>query len=136
MSRMSKKLINKLNFLLFYFILLSYFFHLYEVKAEKFKIESWIEDIPILTSLIEKKRDIVEFDSSDGKIISISFDSKNLSKEHIYLFYKEFFKEKNWEQDKNKNVWIVKNKTYKKKTFKIEDIDEEFLTIKIITENF
>ena len=136
MSRMSKKLINKLHFFLLFFI-----FSLFSIsksygKVDEFKIQNWIEDIPFLTSLIKNKRDVVEFDSSNGKIISISFDVENLSKKQIFLFYKNYFQEKKWDREENKNVWEIKSKSFKKKTFKIESVSNNILTIKIIIENF
>ena len=136
MSSMPKKIIKKLTLLIFSFLFFFYSISLCMSNEEDLKIESWIDDIPILASLIENQNDVVEFDSSNGKIISISFDSKNLSKQPIYSFYEEFFKNKNWEKNEDKNLWVKKTKTIKKKTVKIENIEEEILTIKIITENF
>ena len=136
MSRMSKKLTNKLSFFLLCFILS---FNSTSQSAEQnsnFKTQSWIENVPILSSLIENKRDVVEFDSSNGKIISISFDTKNLSKEQIFLFYNDFFKEKNWKKSENENIWETKSKRIKKKIFKIENFEDNILKIKIIVENF
>ena len=136
MSRMSKILTNKLSFFLLFFILI---FHSTSQSADKnnnFKIQSWIENIPILSSLIENKRDVVEFDSSNGKIISISFDTKNLSKKQIFSFYSNFFEEKKWKKNGNENVWVTKNKRFRKKIFKIENFEDNILKIKIIVENF
>ena len=101
MSRMSKKLTNKFSFFLLCFILS---FHSTSQSAENIdnlKIQNWIENIPILSSLIENKRDVVEFDSSNGKIISISFDTKNLSKKQIFSFYSDFFEKKKWNKYEN-----------------------------------
>ena len=136
MSRMSKKLINKFSFFLLCFILSFYSTSQSSDNIDKFKIQNWIENIPILSSLIENKRDVVEFDSSNGKIISISFDTKNLLKEQIFSFYVNFFKEKKWKKNENENVWETKNKTFKKKIFKIENFEDNVLKIKIIVENF
>ena len=136
MSRLSKKLVYKLSFFLFSFILSLYSISQSFAKEDTIKIESWIEEIPILSSLIENKRDVVEFDSSNGKIISISFDIKNLSKNKIFSFYRDFFEERNWEKDENKNVWKTKNKSVKKKIFKIENNNKNILIMKIIIENF
>ena len=136
MSRLSKKLVYKLSFFLFSFILSLYSISQSFAKEDTIKIESWIEEIPILSSLIENKRDVVEFDSSNGKIISISFDIKNLSKNKIFSFYRDFFEERNWEKDENINVWKTKNKSVKKKIFKIENNNKNILIMKIITENF
>ena len=136
MSRMSKLLINKLSFFLLCLILS---FHSISQSSEtkgNTHIQNWIENIPILSSLISNKRDVVEFDSSNGKIISISFDAQNLSKKKILLFYKNFFKQKNWEKVKNKHVWRTRSKTFKTKIFKIEGINKNIFTIKIIIENF
>ena len=136
MSRMSKKLNKKLSLFLLCFILS---FHSTSQSAENidnFKIQNWIENIPILSSLIENKRDVVEFDSSNGKIISISFDTKNLSKKEIFSFYSNFFKEKKWKKNENKNVWETRNKAFKKKIFKMENLEDNILKIKIIVENF
>ena len=133
---MSKLLINKLSFFLLCLILS---FHSISQSSEtkgNTHIHNWIENIPILSSLISNKRDVVEFDSSNGKIISISFDAQNLSKKKILLFYKNFFKQKNWEKVKNKNVWRTRSKTFKTKIFKIEGINKNIFTIKIIIENF
>ena len=105
-------------------------------NIDNFKIQNWIENIPILSSLIENKRDVVEFDSSNGKIISISFDTKNLSKKQIFSFYSDFFEEKKWKKYENENVWETKNKRFKKKIFKIENFEDNILKIKIIVENF
>ena len=136
MSRMSKKLINKLSmFSLCFILLFSSISHSSE-KENNFKSQFWIEDVPILSSLIENKIDVVEFDSSNGKIISISFDIKNLSKKQIFSFYNHFFEEKKWEKSENKNVWESNNKSFNKKIFKIENIEDGMLTIKIIIENF
>ena len=136
MSRMSKKISYKLSLFLLYFI---FSFNSVSQSAEKvynIKIENWIEGIPILKSLVENKRDVVEFDSSNGKIISISFNSKSLQKKQIISFYKGFFEDKKWEKHKDKNVWEIKRERFNKKTFKIENIEDNHLTIKIIIENF
>ena len=127
---------KKLSFFLFFFILTFQSLAQSSEKVDKFKIENMIEDIPILNSLVEKKRDVVEFDSSNGKIISISFDSKSLSKNEIFSFYNVFFEDKKWNKHKDKNVWELKSKRFKKKIFKIENIDDDNLRIKIIVENF
>ena len=136
MSRMSKKLINKLSFFLLC-IFLS--FHSTSQSADNinnFKIQNWIENIPILSSLIENKIDVVEFDSSNGKIISISFEIKHLSKKQIFSFYSDFFEEKKWKKYLNENVWETKNNRFKKKIFKIENFEDNILKFKIIVENF
>ena len=136
MSRMSKKLTNKLSLFLLCFTLS---FHSTSQSADNIdnlKIQNWIEDIPILSSLIENKRDVVEFDSSNGKIISISFDTKNLSKKQIFSFYTNYFEEKKWQKYETKNVWETKNKRFKKKIFKIENFEDNILKFKIIVENF
>ena len=136
MSSMSKKLISN-----FYFLLLCFFILIYSIskpyaKADNFKNQNFIEEIPFSQNLIENKIDAVEFDSSNGKIISISFDIKNLSKKQIFSFYRDFFEEKKWKKDENKNVWEIRNKRFKKKIFKIEKFENNIFTIKIIVENF
>ena len=136
MSRMSKKLTNKFSFALLCFILSIYSTSQSADNIDNFKIQNWIENIPILSSLIENKRDVVEFDSSNGKIISISFDTKNLSKKQIFSFYINFFEEKKWKKNENENVWETKNKEFKKKILKIENFEDNILRIKIIVENF
>ena len=136
MSRMSKKLINKFSFFLLCFILSFYSTSQSANDIYNFKIQNWIENIPILSSLIENKRDVVEFDSSNGKIISISFNTKNLSKKEIFSFYSNFFEEKKWKKYQNENVWETKNKRFKKKIFKIENFEDNILKFKIIVENF
>ena len=136
MSRMSKKITHKFSFFLLCFILSFYSTSQSADNIDNLKIQNWIEDIPILSSLIENKRDVVEFDSSNGKIISISFDTKNLSKKQIFSFYSDFFKEKKWQKYENENVWETKNKRFKKKIFKIENFEDNILKIKIIVENF
>ena len=135
MSRMSKTLINKLSFILLCFILFHYSISQSSDNIDNLKIQNRIENIPILSSLIENKRDVVEFDSSNGKIISISFDIQNLSKKQIFSFYNDFFAEKNWEKYESKNVWEIKNKRFKKKIFIIENLENNILKIKIIVEN-
>ena len=136
MSRMSKKLINLLSFILLLFISSFQSISKSSDKLDKVQIENWIEEVPFLYSLIKNKRDVVEFDSSNGKIISISFDSKGLPKNQIFSFYKDFFEENKWEKHKNKSVWEIKSKRFKKKIFKIENIEDNNLKIKIIIENF
>ena len=136
MSRMSKKLTNKFSFFLLCFILSFYSTSQSADNIDNLKIQNWIENIPILSSLIENKRDVVEFDSSNGKIISISFDTKNLSKKQIFSFYSNFFEEKKWRKNETENVWEIKNKRFKKKIFKIQNFDDNILKIKIIVENF
>ena len=136
MSTMSKKLTNKFSFFLLCFILLFYSTSQSADYNDNFKIQNWIENIPILSSLIENKRDVVEFDSSNGKIISISIDSKSLSKNKIFSFYKVFFEEQKWQKHKDENIWEIKSKRFKKKIFKIENIKDNNLKIKIIVENF
>ena len=136
MSRMSKKLTNKFSFFLLYFILSFYSTSQSANNIDNFTIQNWIENIPILSSLIENKRDVVEFDSSNGKIISISFDIKNLSKKQIFSFYSDFFEEKKWKKYETENVWEIKNKRFKKKIFKIENLEDNILKFKIIVENF
>ena len=136
MSSMSKNLTNKLSFFLLYFVFSFYSASQSADNIDNFKFQNWIENIPILSSLIENKRDVVEFDSSNGKIISISFDKKNLSKKQIFSFYSNFFEEKKWKKNENENVWETKNKAFKKKIFKIENFEDNILKIKIIVENF
>ena len=136
MSRMSKRLTNKFSFALLYFILSFYSASHSADNIDNVKIQNWIENIPILSSLIENKRDVVEFDSSNGKIISISFGTKNLSKKQIFSFYSNFFEEKKWQKNETKNVWETKNKRFKKKIFKIENFEDNILKFKIIVENF
>ena len=133
---MSKKLINLLSFILLLFISSFQSMSKSSNKLDKVQIENWIEEVPLLDSLIKNKRDVVEFDSSNGKIISISFDSKGLPKNQIFSFYKDFFEENKWEKHKGKSVWEIKSKRFKKKTFKIENIEDNNLKIKIIIENF
>ncbi len=136
MSRMSKKLTNKVSFVLLCFIFLFYSTSQSANNIDNIKIQNWIENVPILSSLIENRRDVVEFDSSNGKIISISFNIKNLSKKQIFSFYSNFFEEKKWKKYENKNVWELKNKRFKKKIFKIENFEDNILKFKIIVENF
>ena len=133
---MSKKITNKFSFFLLCFILSFFSTSQSADNIDNFKIQNWIENIPILSSLIENKRDVVEFDSSNGKIISISFDTKNLSNKQILSFYIDFFEEKKWKKYENENVWETKNKRFKKKIFKIENFENNILKIKIIVENF
>ena len=133
---MSKKLINRLAFFLLCSTLLFHSTSESSDKAYNLKIQNWIEDIPILPSLIDNKKDVIEFDSSSGKIISISFDIKNLSKKHIFSYYKDHFEEKKWVKEENKNVWKSKSKSFKKKIFKIENFTNNVLRITIIIENF
>ena len=136
MSRMSKKLTSKFSFFLLCFIVSFYSISQSADNSDNFKIQNWIENIPILPNLIENKRDVVEFDSSNGKIISISFDTKNLSKKNILSFYINFFEEKKWQKNETENVWEIKNKRFKKKVFKIQNFEDNILKIKIIVENF
>ena len=133
---MSKKLTNKFSFALLCFILLFYSTSQSADNMDNFKIQNWIENIPILSSLVENRRDVVEFDSSNGKIISISFNTRNLSKKQIFSFYSDFFEEKKWKKYENGNVWETKNKRIKKKIFKIENFEDNILIFKIIVENF
>ena len=133
---MSEKLIKTSSVFLLCFILTFYSISKSYGKTENEKIQNWIEGIPILPTLIENKKDVVEFDSSNGKIISISFNIKSLSKKQIFSFYENFFKEKKWDKDKNENVWKIKSKSVKNKIFKIENIENNTLIIKIIVENF
>ena len=136
MSGMSKKLNNKFSFILICFISLFYSASQSSEKVDKLKIQNWIENIPILSILVDNKTDVVEFDSSNGKIISISFKIKDTSKKQIFSFYKEFFEEKKWKKDPTKNLWETKGKRFKKKIFKIQNFETNILIIKIIVENF
>ena len=105
-------------------------------KQTILKIKTLLKKYLFSQNLIESKIDAVEFDSSNGKIISISFDIKNLSKKQIFEFYRDFFEEKKWKKDENKNVWETRNKRFKKKIFKIENLENNIFTVKIIVENF
>ena len=133
---MSKKLINKFSLLLICFILLFYSTSQSSEKVDEPKIQKWIENIPILSILVDNKIDVVEFDSSNGKIISISFKINDTSKKQIFSFYKEFFEEKKWKKDPAKNLWETNGKRFKKKIFKIKNFENNTLIIKIIVENF
>ena len=136
MSSMSKKLISNFYFLSLCFVLLFYSISKSYAKADNFKNQNFIEEIPFSQNLIQNKIDAVEFDSSNGKIISISFDIKNLSKKQIFSFYRDYFEEKKWKKDETKNVWEIRNERFKKKIFKIENFENNIFTIKIIVENF
>ena len=133
---MSKKLTNKFSFVLLCFISSFYSSSQSADNIDNFKFQNWIENIPILSSLIENKRDVVEFDSSNGKIISISFDTKTLSMKQIFSFYSNFFEEKKWQKYETENVWETKNKRFKKKIFKIDNSRDNILKFKIMIENF
>ena len=87
---MSKTLIHRLIFLFLLFILSFHSISQSSEKVANFKIENWIEGLPVLKSLVDNKKDAVEFDSSNGKIISIAFSSKNVQIEQIISFYKKF----------------------------------------------
>ena len=136
MSKMSKTLIYKLNFFLLLFILSFHSISQSSEKVANFKIENWIEGLPVLKSLVDNKKDVVEFDSSNGKIISIAFSSNNVQIEQIISFYKNYFKNNNWQKYKDENIWELKSERFKKKIFKIENIEDNNLTVKIIIENF
>ena len=136
MSSMSKKLISNFYFLLLCFILLFCSISKSYAKEDNFKNHKFIEEIPFSHNLIENKIDVVEFDSSNGKIISISFNTKNLPKKHIFSFYSDFFEKKKWQKYEAENVWETKNKSFKKKIFKIENFEDNILKFKIIVENF
>ena len=133
---MSKKLIYKLSLFLLCFIISFNSTSQSSDNINNLKIQNWIENIPILSSLIENKRDVVEFDSSSGKIISISFNIKNLPEKQIFSFYRDFFEKKNWKKYETDNIWEIKSKSFKKKIFKIENFEDDILKIKIIVENF
>ena len=133
---MSKKITNKLSFFWLCFVLSLYSSSQPAYSSDNSKIQNWVENIPILSSLLESKRDVIEFDSSNGKIISISFDTKNLLKKQIFSFYSDFFEEKKWKKHETENVWETKSKRFKKKIFKIENLEDNTLKIKIIVENF
>ena len=60
MPKMSKKLIKKFNFFLLFFILSFYSISHSSEKTDDFKTQNLIENIPILSMLIENKRDVVE----------------------------------------------------------------------------
>ena len=136
MSSMSKNLISNFYFLLLCFVLLCHSISKAYAKADNLKNQKFIEEIPFSQNLIENKIDAVEFDSSNGKIISISFDIKNLSKKQIFSFYRDFFEENKWKKDEIKNVWEIRNERFKKKIFKIENFENNIFKIKIIVENF
>ena len=136
MSKMSKTLIHRLIFLFLLFILSFHSISQSSEKVANFKIENWIEGLPVLKSLVDNKKDVVEFDSSNGKIISIAFSSKNVQIEQIISFYKNYFKNNNWQKYKDENIWELKSERFKKKIFKIENIEDNNLTVKIIIENF
>ena len=133
---MSKKLTNKFRFFLICFVFSFYSTSQSADNIDNSKIQKWVENIPILSSLLENKKDVIEFDSSNGKIISISFDTKNLSKKQIFSYYIDFFEEKKWKKHETENVWETKSKSFKKKIFKIDNLEDNILKIKIIVENF
>ena len=136
MSKMSKTLIHRLIFLFLLFILSFHSISQSSEKVANFKIENWIEGLPVLKSLVDNKKDVVEFDSSNGKIISIAFSSKNVQIEQIISFYKNYFKNNNWQKYKDENIWELKSERFKKKVFNIENVEDKYLKIKIILENF
>ena len=131
MSSMSKKLISNFYFLLLCFVLLFFSISKSYAKADNFKNQNFIEEIPFSKNLIESKIDAVEFDSSNGKIISISFDIKNLSKKKIFSFYKDFFEKKKWVKDENKNVWETRGERFKKRFLKLRILKIIFSQLKL-----
>ena len=123
------------DFLIFFIIILSFLNHSFS-HDNNFKINNWIEGIPIFSNLIESKKDVIEFDSSSGKIITITFDDIGLDKKKIYKFYLNYFKKLNWKKIAEKNVWEKEILGLRKKTFKIVSLKDDTLLFKIITENF
>ena len=136
MYKLSKKLINTFSVL----ILISIFFILTTKNSlsndSNLKIFGVIEDIPILSDLVPNKSDVVEFDSLNGKIITMVFQSRLMSKRKVYSFYENYFKQEKWKRINSGHVWEKKIRDVAKKTFKIEFLNNETLQLKIITENF
>ncbi len=123
-------------YLRYFLTLLCLFFYVANSHAKKFSDLIWIEEIPIFSDIIVNKKDAIEFDSSDGKIIIIQVDLVKSIRSDIYNFYENFFKSKKWiNVEKNKN-WEKKISKLTKKSFIIENIDHDTLTFKIITQNF
>ena len=84
------------------------FFYVANSHAKKFSDLIWIEEIPIFSDIIVNKKDAIEFDSSDGKIIIIQVDLVKSIRSDIYNFYENFFKSKKW-------INVEKNKNWEKK---------------------
>ena len=80
MSKMSKKLINKFSFFLLCFILSFYSSSQSSDNIDKFKIQNWIENIPILPILIENKRfrkKIFKIENFEDNILKIKIIVEN-----------------------------------------------------------
>ena len=135
MCKLSKRLTNTLGILILVFISLILSTKNSLTNDSNLKIFGLIEEIPILSDLVPNKSDVVEFDSLNGKIITIVFDSRLVSKPKIYSFYENYFKQERWKRINSDHVWEKKIKDIRKKTFKIEFLNNETLQLKIITEN-
>ena len=96
----------------------------------------WIEDIPIFSKVIINKKDAIEFDSSDGKIIIIHIDSNKSLTSELFKFYNKFFKERKWINKKKDQTWEKKISKSTKKSFSIKGSGNSTLVLKIITQNF
>ena len=94
----------------------------------------WIEDIPIFSKVIINKKDAIEFDSSDGKIIIIHIDSNKSLTSELFKFYNKFFKERKWINKKRTKLGR-KDIEITKKTFRSKVVNST-LVLKIITQNF
>ena len=136
MCKLSKKLKIILSVMTLVFILFILTIKNSLSNDNNLKIITLIEEIPILSNLVPNKSDVVEFDSLNGKIITMVFDIRLVSKSKIYSFYENYFKQERWKRINNDHVWEKKIRDFRKKIFKIEFLNNETLQLKIITENF
>ena len=136
MCKLSKKLKILLSLVSLVFILFSLTTKNSLSNDNNLKIIALIEEIPILSDLVPNKSDVVEFDSLNGKIITMVFDIRLISKSKIYSFYENYFKQERWKRINGDHVWEKKIRDFRKKIFKIEFLNNETLQVKIITENF
>ena len=107
-----------------------------DARSNKFSDFIWIEDIPIFSKVIINKKDAIEFDSSDGKIIIIYINSNKSLKSELFKFYNKFFKERKWINKKKDQTWEKKISKSTKKSFSIKSSENSNLILKIITQNF
>ena len=123
----------KFKYLLILVILVA---NIKDARSNKFSDLIWIEDIPIFSKVIINKKDAIEFDSSDGKIIIIHIDSNKSLKSELFKFYNKFFKDHKWINKKKGQTWEKKISKSTKKSFSIKSSENSNLILKIITQNF
>ena len=127
------------NFAFIFFLFIAPFIAKAENITYKNETLDWIENIPIFPKLIIDKKNTVEFDSVQGKILVAPFFVNNEDITLMKKFYNNFFKNSKWiriDYSSDIFLWEKKLSEFSKRKFSVKKNNVKSWSLNFVVENF